>query len=218
MNFCEGSTANLDATTTGVTGYQWDTASADTTAIIEVREPGTYSVVLTNASGCSTTRKFIVVELAAPKITDVAVTSTSATVIMTDSTPENYAYSLDRVNYQASPVFRNLGSGVYTVYARSINLCGIDSKTFFIDLIPKAFTPNGDLINDVFTLADMPSLPQATIDIFDRYGKFIISLNRQNRFWDGTLNGYPLPASDYWYIVKLDEATPEIKGHFSLMR
>ena len=218
MNFCEGSTANLDATTTGVTGYQWDTASADTIAIIEVREPGTYSVVLTNASGCSTTRKFIVVELAAPKITDVAVTSTSATVIMTDSTPENYAYSLDRVNYQASPVFRNLGSGVYTVYARSINLCGIDSKTFFIDLIPKAFTPNGDLINDVFTLADMPSLPQATIDIFDRYGKFIISLNRQNRFWDGTLNGYPLPASDYWYIVKLDEATPEIKGHFSLMR
>jgi len=218
VNFCEGSSVNLDATMAGVTGYVWDTAAADTTAIIEVNVPGTYSVVLTNASGCSATRTFIVTELAAPDIASVAVTGTTATVIMADATPENYTYSLDRINYQTSPVFRNLGSGVYRVYARSINLCGIDSKTFFIDLIPKAFTPNGDLVNDVFTLADMPSLPQATIDIFDRYGKFIISLNRQNRFWDGTLNGSPLPASDYWYIVKLDEVTPEIKGHFSLLR
>jgi len=218
VNFCEGSSISLDATVAGVTSYEWDNAGGDTTAVLEVNEPGTYSVILTNASGCSSTRAFIVSELAAPDIASVAVTSSTATVIMTDGTPENYVYSLDRVNYQASPMFRNLGSGVYTVYARSVNLCGIDHKTFFIDLIPKMFSPNGDLVNDVFTLADMPSLPQATVDIFDRYGKFIISLNRQNRFWDGTLNGYPLPASDYWYIVKLDEVTPEIKGHFSLMR
>jgi len=218
INFCSGSSASLDATTAGVTAYQWNIPSQENDAIIQVGEAGTYTVQLTNASGCSITRTFIVTELSAPDITGVAVTSTTATVIMADSQPENYTYSLDRVNYQSSPVFRNLASGVYTVYAKSINLCGTDSKTFFIDLIPKAFTPNGDLVNDVFTLADMPSLPQATIDIFDRYGRFIITLNRQNRFWDGTLNGYPLPATDYWYIVKLDEATPEIKGHFSLLR
>jgi len=218
VNFCKGNTVNLDAATAGITGYEWNTPEANRAASIEVDEPGSYSVILTNASGCSTTRTFIVTELAAPDIANVAVTSTTATVIMADATPENYTYSLDRVNYQVSPVFRNLRSGVYTVYAQSVNLCGIDRKTFLIDLIPKAFTPNGDLVNDVFTLADMPLLPQATVDIFDRYGKFIISLNRQNRFWDGTLNGYPLPASDYWYIVKLDEAIPEIKGHFSLLR
>ena len=137
---------------------------------------------------------------------------------MTTNDPENYTYSLDRVTYQTSPVFRNLPSGVYTVYARSINFCGTDSQTFFVDLIPKAFTPNGDLVNDVFTLAGMNALPQATVLIFDRYGKYIVKLNRENRSWDGTLNGTPLPASDYWYVVKLDDVTPEIRGHFALLR
>jgi gliding motility-associated-like protein len=217
-SFCEGTSVTLDATTAGITAYSWNTNTMDTTSSVVVNEPGTYSVVLTTAAGCSTTRTFIVTELTAPNILDINVTTTTATVVMTDGMPENYIYSLDRVNYQTSPVFRGLVSGVYTVYAYSVNSCGTDRQNFFIDLIPKAFTPNGDRINDVFTLAGMNALPQATVEIFDRYGRLLTKLNRQNSTWDGTFNGSPLPATDYWYIVKLDDVTPEIRGHFSLLR
>jgi gliding motility-associated-like protein len=85
-------------------------------------------------------------------------------------------------------------------------------------MIPKFFTPNGDNVNDGFTIAGMMAYPQATINIFDRYGKVVAALNSRNRSWDGTLDGSRLPATDYWYIIKLDDETPEIKGHFSLIR
>jgi gliding motility-associated-like protein len=35
--------------------------------------------------------------------------------------------------------------------------------------------------------------------------------------WDGTLNGEPLPADDYWFTLKLEDGR-EAKGHFSLKR
>ena len=218
VNFCENGSAFLDATTSGITGYQWNAPLTQATANVEVNEPGTYSVILTNSAGCSITRTFTVTELPAPDIEEVRVANNGATVLMADGVPANYRYSLDRVTYQSSPVFNNLISGVYVVYAKSLNACGEDRKTFYINLIPKVFTPNGDLVNDYFTLAGMNELPQATVIIFDRYGKLITKLDRQNRSWDGTLNGSPLPATDYWYIVKINDATPEITGHFSLLR
>lgn len=218
LTFCENATLLLDASMPDIVGYEWAAPLTEMTATAEVDAPGVYSVLLTNAAGCSITRTFTVTQLTAPEITEVRVINTDATVIMEDGEPENYVYSLDRNTYQVSPVFRNLAAGVYTVYAKSINTCGEDMKTVYINLIPKIFTPNGDSINDFFTLAGMSSLPQATVTIFDRYGKLITKLNDRNRNWDGTFDGRPLPATDYWYVIKIDEASPEIKGHFSLMR
>lgn len=218
VSFCENSSVFLDATTADIIQYQWNAPLNNTTAVVQVNEPGTYSVVLTNTARCSVTRTFTVTELTAPVIKDVVIDDDKATVVMEDGEPVNYTYSLDRITYQASPVFRNLERNVYTVYAKSVNNCGEDKETFYINLIPKMFSPNGDLVNDFFSLAGADKLPQATVTIFDRYGKLITKLDRQNRSWDGTLDGRPLPATDYWYIVKINDATPEIRGHFSLMR
>lgn len=218
ISFCENESVFLDATTAGITQYEWAAPLTATTATVEIDTPGTYSVLLTNAAGCSITRNFTLAALTAPGITGVRVANNDATVLMADGEPANYRYSLDRVVYQASPVFSNLSAGVYTVYAKSVNNCGEDRETFYINLIPKVFTPNGDAVNDFFTLAGMNLLPQATVTIFDRYGQLITKLNRQNRSWDGTLNGAPLPATDYWCVIKIDDSTPEIKGHFSLVR
>ena len=35
--------------------------------------------------------------------------------------------------------------------------------------------------------------------------------------WDGTLNGEPMPADDYWYAVYLEDGRIS-KGHFTLKR
>ena len=36
--------------------------------------------------------------------------------------------------------------------------------------------------------------------------------------WDGTYLGYPLPATDYWYVINLPEADRQLMGHFTLIR
>jgi gliding motility-associated-like protein len=59
----------------------------------------------------------------------------------------------------------------------------------------------------------MTKYPDATINIFDRYGKQITTLTISNQTWDGT--GKPLPTSDYWYVITLDKNSPTIRGHFS---
>lgn len=46
----------------------------------------------------------------------------------------------------------------------------------------------------------------------------ITSLTPKNLGRDGTFNGQPLPATDYWFVSKTNDYTPLQKGHFSLIR
>jgi gliding motility-associated-like protein len=213
--FCENAQVTLEAGITDVT-YDWSTG--ETTDAIVVAQAGTYTVTVTNTAGCSSVKTFTVSTLQAPDIVDVQVNNDVATIVMGDPVLSNYEYSLNGVTYQASNVFTGVISGYKTAYARSVNDCGTDSFNFIVYIIPKFFTPNSDSVNDRFTISGMVEFPEATITIFDRYGKLITHLTRLNRSWDGTLNGRPLPATDYWYVIKIDDATPEIKGHFSLLR
>jgi gliding motility-associated-like protein len=84
--------------------------------------------------------------------------------------------------------------------------------------MPKFFTPNNDTFNDFWEVKGLENYPEATVTLFDRYGKLIAILDPSNPTWDGTFNGADLPASDYWYVLKLDSESPEIRGHFSLKR
>jgi len=213
ISFCENSITTLHAGMPDAT-YEWSTG--ETTPTIDVSEAGAYTVTITNTSGCSAGKTFTLQTLPAPDIVSVNVINTTASVIMADGGINEY--SLDGVAWQDSNIFTGLSPGAYTVRARSVIGCGSDTENFVIYIIPKFFTPNGDSVNDVFTIAGMLHLPQAKVSIFDRYGKLITYLNHIKRSWDGTLNGELLPATDYWYIIEIDNTTPEIKGHFSLIR
>jgi len=215
VEFCEIASLILDA---GLPNeiYLWSTGA--TTQTITIDEAGTYSVTVTNVVGCPATKVFTATTIAAPEIDDIIVTNENATITLENPNPEDFVYSVDGENYQTSPTFNNLSSGVYYAYVKSNIGCGEDDKRFTVNLIPKAFTPNGDNVNDVFSLAGMNRLPDANVLILDRYGKIITQLNRRNPSWDGTYDGRQLPSTDYWYIVKVDQETPEIKGHFALIR
>jgi gliding motility-associated-like protein len=60
--------------------------------------------------------------------------------------------------------------------------------------------------------------PKAEVKIFDRFGKLLIQLTATKYYWDGTLNGKNLISDDYWYVFKIDENSPEVKGHFAMIR
>ncbi len=130
----------------------------------------------------------------------------------------NYEFSIDGIFYQDSPEFLNLPAGNYIAYARDKNTCNESIPFPFIILdYPRYFTPNGDGYNDTWTIKNLNLLPLATISIFDRYGKLIKQFSSSNLNWNGTLNGYLLPADDYWFTLFFTDGK-KIKGHFSLKR
>lgn len=85
-------------------------------------------------------------------------------------------------------------------------------------LFPKFFTPNNDGVNDIWQANREADLSSGVVQIFDRYGKFIRQFDTtSNVGWDGTSQGRPLPASDYWFRAILHDGR-SFNGHFTLKR
>jgi len=197
--------------------YNWSTG--ETTQMIKVMDKGIYTVDVTSPApeSCTSRKTITVLENNKPEIKNVVVEETTVTIELVKS-EDYFEYSVDGTNYQSSNVFTNAPSGLQTASVREINQCSIDSQPFIVIIIPKYFTPNNDGFNDVWEIKALINYPFAEVNLFDRYGKLITLLNASNSSWDGTLNKSILPATDYWYVLKINNEIPLIKGHFSLKR
>lgn len=215
LTLCQFQSITLDAGTPGM-NYLWSNAN-ETTQQITVTKEGTYTVVVTSPENCSSTKTIVVEEHKIPQIARVDVEGTRA-IIYPVKEEDYFEYSVDGVNYQNSTVFYDVPGGLQTAYAREKNGCGGTIKQFVVLAFPAFFTPNNDSYNDVWEVTGMENYPQAVVTIFDRYGKLIAQLSRFKMSWDGTLNQVPLPASDYWYALKVDDSMPVLRGHFTLKR
>ncbi|MEO7308809.1 MAG: PKD domain-containing protein [Chitinophagaceae bacterium] len=85
--------------------------------------------------------------------------------------------------------------------------------------IINAFSPNGDGINDVWILPGLEDYLQATVQIFDRYGRIVYTSTGYPKPWDGKLNGNALPVGTYYYIIdtKTDFVKP-FTGAITILR
>ncbi|SHI71117.1 T9SS type B sorting domain-containing protein [Flavobacterium terrae] len=195
--------------------------SNETNYTLNVNNEGTYAVEVKNAFGCTRTRTINVVASDLATISDIQVSdlSESNSIIVNVTGNGNYVSSLDAINFQESNTFYNLPAGVYTVYVKDLNGCGISQEEVSVLGIPKYFTPNGDGYHDYWNIQGISSKinTKTQIHIFDRFGKLIKQLNPTSQGWDGTYLGQPLPSSDYWYSIKLEDGR-DIKGHFTLKR
>lgn len=129
----------------------------------------------------------------------------------------NYEYSLDGNVYQDSPYFGGLAAGEHQLHVRDKANCSVSIKDIFMLMYPKYFTPNGDGFNDHWNIMMASKEPNMEIEIYDRYGKAIATLDKNNSSWNGSLNGKELPASDYWFTVTRENGKT-FKGHFTLKR
>jgi gliding motility-associated-like protein len=112
----------------------------------------------------------------------------------------------------------------YTVYYQDTNTC-VDSATIHIIFeselyVPNTFTPNGQNGNDVFKAVG-ENITNFQLDIYNRWGENIISLNDINESWDGTYNGIPCKDGTYtWKLRYVDSFGLEHRktGHINLIR
>lgn len=149
-------------------------------------------------------------------INDISDHNTVAILVAGDGV---YEYSIDGISFQNEPEFSNVAAGFVTVYIRDTLGCGITEEKIAIIGYPKFFTPNGDGANELWQIigADEMIQPNSTIAIFDRYGNLVLHMTPKASGWDGSLNGDPLPAADYWFKVNLEDGRI-FKGHFALKR
>ncbi len=215
--------------------YEWKNENGTTIGInpfLEISAPGNYSVVATSAEECksfSKTINAIPSKIASITQNDIIIVDDSENNSITIDTRNlgigDYEFSLDDVfgNYQDEPYFENVSPGFHTISIQDKNNCGISQIEVSVIGYPKFFTPNNDGYNDIWNVLGVNEnfYQQATVYIFDRFGKLITEIGLYSEGWTGTFNGNLLPATDYWFSVELVDLNGNIrvkKGHFSLIR
>ncbi|WP_111309540.1 T9SS type B sorting domain-containing protein [Confluentibacter sediminis] len=203
--------------------YLWSTG--DTTSQIELGlgDIGEYWIQITSDLGCPSPQKpFSVIESA---IADINFTTTvdfsdPNSITVDVSGIGNYVYILDDGDPQKSNVFENVSLGNHTVTVRDLNGCDDTSQSVTVFDIPKFVTPNNDGYFDRWHVVDFTKLPGTVVYIYDRYGKLLKTLTHTSLGWDGTFNGYNMPADDYWFVANIIQEGNAftIKGHFALKR
>ncbi len=211
LTFCEGQSISLSAGVTNAS-YLWSTG--ETTKEIVVTSPGTYTVVVTNGNGCSTTKTIQLSQIDNPIIDKVVSDYRDLTIFTLNS--GDFEYSLDGLIYQETPFFENLRGGVYNVFVRGKSGCGVAQLRFVHLVVPRFFTPNGDNRNDVFRLEGINLSRKFSIEIYDRFSKLLFQSKDLNFQWDGAYKGRALPASTYWYRIQVRGSI--LIGHVALLR
>ena len=203
--------------------YTFDWSTGEDTATIEVDAPGTYTVRVSNTDGCFKDRTITVLPSNIATIEDIEVRDASEnnTISVIVSGEGDYEYALDDINgpYQDSNIFEDVQPGLYTVFVRDRNNCGIVDELVSVIGFPKFFTPNNDDTNDYWQVKGISRQFQSnsSILIFDRFGKLLKVLDPLGPGWDGTYNGAKMPTSDYWFKVQLQDGRT-FTSHFSLKR
>lgn len=192
-------------------------------------QAGTYFITATSLSGsvCSLTKSIVVrdSELAQSdesniRLDDLNQEKGTVLEIRTDDLGKgDYEFALNSEFYQNDPIFENVPNGPFQLQIRDKNGCGILQFAGVALGYPKYFSPNGDGINDTWTIegisADYNS--EAVVYIYDRHGRLLRKFKPYYSQWDGTYNGEPMPSTDYWFQGFLQDGS-QFKGHFSLIR
>jgi gliding motility-associated-like protein len=105
--------------------------------------------------------------------------------------------------------------------SKSIHIVVTDSTDAPVaaeDVVPRYFTPNDDGLNDVWEFPEHELLENAHITIFNRSGKKVYEGYAYQDPWDGKLEGKPLEADAYYYVIRLSDSNDDIKGAVRIIR
>ncbi|RMG81085.1 MAG: hypothetical protein D6714_13550 [Bacteroidetes bacterium] len=217
--FCAGDTAFLAPPITGNT-YLWSTG--DTTPMLAVTAAGQYSVTV--GEGCVTTTVPFLVTFSAPP--EITFSGGSAGEICPGDTVSIVADIPPGVSVlwssgDTTRAIRATTPGIYSVVVADHAGCFevMASKELVLGencceiQMPNAFTPDNDLLNDVFRPLPMGcDFVKYRLRIFSRWGKMVFETTDPTAGWDGNLKGKP--ATGDVYVWTLDYEV-ESGGTFS---
>ncbi len=205
--------------------------------------PGSYDLVVQDVHGCTAEetvvvnapffpevelQNFTLIQLGDSVLLEPVLNLPAANVITWQWSPLDGLSCADCPEPYAKP----LKSTVYTLVITDVNGCTAKASTQLrVDkrrylYAPNIFSPNGDGINDTFTLYAKGVKNIRTLQVFDRWGAEVFMVqdlqpNDELRGWNGNFRGNNLnPAVFVWQaVVEFDDGEVEVfSGDITLER
>ncbi|WP_187774902.1 PKD domain-containing protein [Pedobacter sp. BS3] len=85
-------------------------------------------------------------------------------------------------------------------------------------VIPNAFSPNGDGVNDTWAIKYLDTWTHATIQIYNRYGQQVFQSGQYNTPWDGRFKNQDVPVGVYYYVIEPNNGQKRCVGSVTLLR
>jgi len=127
----------------------------------------------------------------------------------------------------ANPVVSGITQNtLYTVTATSSKGCiASDSVMVLVTnsgstnpyLMPSAFTPNKDGLNDCFGITKWGTINKLEFSVYNRWGQLIFFTKDPSKCWDGNLKGIQQQTGAFVYIIKASTSCTEIERHGTIL-
>ncbi|MEO5685098.1 MAG: gliding motility-associated C-terminal domain-containing protein [Chitinophagaceae bacterium] len=231
---CESSSTVLQAS--GGTVYRWEAAASlsDTTVANPTARPVTttaYVVTVRNQFFCWSKDTVLVKVLKKPVANagpDKKISEGQSILLDGVASGDTAAYFWTPAQFISNsniltPLVTPPGDITYTFHVLSGNGCGAATDEAFVRVykkivIPNAFSPNADGINDVWNIEALETYPEAVVQVFNRYGQVVFRSQGYSKPWDGSFNGKPLPVGTYYYSIDRKNSFPVMSGWIMLIR
>jgi len=206
---CVGQSVTLNGA--GAANYSWSNGVFDGIAFTPTTT-NLYTIIGTNAFGCSSTNTIIVnvnngtsaTPNANPSI--ICFGDTVQLSVIGGSIP---TWSL---NSNPSVLTISPMSNISYTYSAIDTLGCVGDITFNVNInqdcdiiVYNGFTPNGDGLNDFWIIDNIEKFPNNKVYVFNRWGNKIFQTteyNNTNNVWDGKLNGQLVPSGTYFYVIE----------------
>lgn len=225
--FCEGSSTVLTASgdQANINFFWPNTGNSATTQFVDESIEG-WIVLEGSVSNCPVTRDSIFTEsIAIPslQVPSDFVTCPGETVIATVSSDvpnATFVWSPGNLSGTTNSIAMNETSTFY-VYAQN-GQCVSPTQSFTIETsmicaleIPNVFSPNGDLINDYFSLISHQGIATLECTILNRWGNVVAAFDTPNFMWNGSdQHGNLSKEGVYFYTIKaVTNAGEELDKH-----
>jgi len=206
-SLCEGNSLLLDMANPDIRKYEWQDGTTGSSYL--VKKAGSYQVKVSGSNGCSGSDSINVAYILLPAVEiggdSVLCAGTSITLTGKVSNANRFAWQTGTV----APQLTVTTAGTYSITAT--NTCGITtvgktvSQSVCSLILPSAFTPNNDWINDVFRIKYPFETRNFLLTIYNRWGEKIFQSNDIKKGWDGNYRGQLQPAGNYFWFITLTD-------------
>jgi gliding motility-associated-like protein len=233
-NICEESpiASALVLTSGGQVPYSYLWTNNETTELIQITDPGSYSVLVTDFNGCEREVSFTIDPIIPIQI-DFLVqepscadnNDASVEALVSGGYPP---YSFEWDNFTENSLNDNIQSGSYLLTVTDVNGCISATEA----IVPEgegicinaysAFSPNGDQNNDYWHIDNIELYPDGLVEVFNRWGDRVYStksyINAWDGAWQGMYNNEPLPSATYYYVITLNNGEEPTVGTVTIVR
>ncbi len=237
---CGNDNGSISVTASGGIGeleYSLDATNFQFSNTFENLLAGEYTLYVQDENGCTSMSDVTIINT--EEISILAIETSPSTCDGSNGFIElilendSVLLSFDEGEFMEGNIFENLNAGTYEIVIQDEYGCEIDTLIQISNqisdcsiVIPNAFTPDGDNLNDLFNVvpASASQVLVNSLKIFNRWGEIVfdkknVAVNAEG--WDGTKDGTPLPSDVYVYIFEIEYASNNVEiisGDITLIR